>query len=152
MRISELTAWQVRIPLKKAIRHASHTRTSTDNLVVRCVLADGTVGYGEGVPRDYVTGETADSSLALLQQSGLGSQVEDITDFKRAVTWAERIHVAAPPDDERNCANNAARCALELAVLDAFGRHFRQPREGLGYDGSAVAHMWRTLQFPERPL
>ncbi|HZX95342.1 MAG TPA: hypothetical protein VFE90_12555 [Myxococcales bacterium] len=32
------------------------------------------------------------------------------------------------------------------------GRHFRQPREGLGYDGSPVAHMWRTLQFPKRPL
>ena len=32
------------------------------------------------------------------------------------------------------------------------GRHFRQPREGLGYDGSAVAHMWRTIANPGRPL
>jgi len=27
---------------------------------------DGTVGYGEGVPREYVTGETAESAYAAL--------------------------------------------------------------------------------------
>jgi hypothetical protein len=31
---------------------------------------------------------------------------------------------------------------------DVVGRLFRQPEEGLGYDGSPVAHMWRTLIFP----
>jgi len=35
---------------------------------------------------------------------------------------------------------------------DIVGRHFRQPREGLGQDGSAVAHMWRTIANPARPL
>lgn len=35
---------------------------------------------------------------------------------------------------------------------DIVGRHFRQPREGLGNDGSAVAHMWRTLIDPGKPL
>ena len=36
--------------------------------------------------------------------------------------------------------------------LDLIGRHFRQPREGLGNDGSAVAHMWRTMANPDTPL
>ena len=31
---------------------------------------------------------------------------------------------------------------------DVVGRHFRQPREGLGFDGSPVAHMWRTMIWP----
>ena len=31
----ELTAHQVRIPLRRPIRHASHRRTETDNVVVR---------------------------------------------------------------------------------------------------------------------
>ena len=44
-----------------------------------------------------------------------------------------------------------AKASLEPFV-DIVGRHFRQPREGLGYDGSPVAHMWRTIQFPGRPL
>ena len=35
---------------------------------------------------------------------------------------------------------------------DIIGRHFRQPKEGLGNDASATAHMWRTLIDPSKPL
>ena len=35
---------------------------------------------------------------------------------------------------------------------DVVGRHFKQPKEGLGYDGSPVAHMWRTIISPNRFL
>ena len=35
---------------------------------------------------------------------------------------------------------------------DIVGRHFRQPREGLGNDGSPVAHMWRAIVRPDSPL
>ena len=35
---------------------------------------------------------------------------------------------------------------------DIIGRHFRQPREGLGYDNSPVAHMWRSIAMPDHPL
>ncbi|MFB7496442.1 hypothetical protein ACFC09_17445 [Streptomyces sp. NPDC056161] len=35
---------------------------------------------------------------------------------------------------------------------DIVGRHFRQPREGLGFDGSPVAHMWRTMIWPNNFL
>src|SRR4051812_27372934 len=28
---------------------------------------------------------------------------------------------------------------------DIIGRHFREPEEGLGFDGSPTAHMWRTM-------
>src|SRR5947209_3197015 len=124
LKVVELTALHVAIPLKRAIRHASHTRTSTDNLIVRCVLADGTEGYGEGVPRDYVTGETLDSSIQLLKQSDLPNQVEDCQSFLQAVDLAERLKMAPVPGDVRGCNGNAARCALELAILDAFGRHY----------------------------
>lgn len=31
---------------------------------------------------------------------------------------------------------------------DIVGRNFRQPAEGLGFDGSPVAHMWRTMIWP----
>jgi len=36
--------------------------------------------------------------------------------------------------------------------IDIIGRQFKQPKEGLGYDNSPVAHMWRTIMFPDRPL
>ena len=32
------------------------------------------------------------------------------------------------------------------------GRHFRQPTEGLGFDSSPVAHMWRTMIWPNNFL
>jgi hypothetical protein len=32
--------------------------------------------------------------------------------------------------------------------IDILGRHFRQPEEGLGFDGSPAAHMWRTMIWP----
>lgn len=35
---------------------------------------------------------------------------------------------------------------------EVIGRHFRQPAEGLGYDNSPVAHMWRTIANPDAPL
>jgi muconate cycloisomerase len=127
MRVAELTAYHVRIPLRKAIRHASHSRTETDNVLVYCALADGTEGFGEGVPREYVTGETIDSALDLLRNSDIASQLEVCRDFARAVAVAERIKLAPVPGDDRACQGNAARCAVELAVLDAYGRAFGEP-------------------------
>jgi hypothetical protein len=44
-----------------------------------------------------------------------------------------------------------AKVSLE-PFLDIMGRHFKQPKEGLGFDGSPVAHMWRTMMFPNNPL
>ena len=35
---------------------------------------------------------------------------------------------------------------------DLIGRHFRQPKEGLGFDNSPVAHMWRTMIWPRNSL
>ena len=35
---------------------------------------------------------------------------------------------------------------------DMVGRNFRQPAEGLGFDGSPVAHMWRTMIWPNNFL
>jgi len=36
--------------------------------------------------------------------------------------------------------------------LDIIGRNFKQPKEGLGFDNSPVAHMWRTIARPDSPL
>ena len=35
---------------------------------------------------------------------------------------------------------------------DVIGRHFRQPKEGLGFDNSPAAHMWRTMIWPRNSL
>ena len=35
---------------------------------------------------------------------------------------------------------------------DIIGRNFKQPKEGLGFDGSPVAHMWRSMIWPNNFL
>jgi muconate cycloisomerase len=126
MRVVDLTAYHVRIPLRRPVRHASFSRTDTDNLILRCLLEDGTEGFGEGVPREYVTGETVDSAMALLAQGDLGQQLHPCRDFPAVVSLAENLRLPAIPGDDRNCGGNAARCALELALLDAYGKCFGQ--------------------------
>jgi hypothetical protein len=43
--------------------------------------------------------------------------------------------------------------AVDFAEFDDLvRRHFRQPAEGLGFDGSPVAHMWRTMIWPNNFL
>jgi hypothetical protein len=44
-----------------------------------------------------------------------------------------------------------AKVSLE-PFLEIMGRHFKQPKEGLGMDGSPTAHMWRTMMYPNNPL
>ena len=74
MTISSLTLYKVAVPLKRVVRHASFERTESENLIVRVTLSDGTTGYGEGVPRSYVTGETVDSTFSGSRGRRLGAR------------------------------------------------------------------------------
>lgn len=127
MRLARLTAYHVRIPLKHKVRHASHSREDTDSLVVRCELDNGAVGWGEGLPRPYVTGETIDNVWNLLTESDLARQLaEPFDNLADAIKLTERIALKAAgrgcPFVERGCFGNSARCAIELGLLDAAAR------------------------------
>lgn len=128
MRIVELTAYLVRIPLKTRVKHASHTRDQTDSIVVHCQLDTGTVGWGEGLPRSYVTGETIDVAFDLLRRTALKQQLGDeFSDLRSAIAMCERFELHRPQPDPRNCYGNSIRCAVELAVLDAACRQLGVP-------------------------
>jgi muconate cycloisomerase len=74
-----------------------------------------------------VTGETVDSAISVLKASNLGTGFTRVANFADVSTFAERLSLAAVPNDDRGIRGNAARCALELAVLDAYCRHFSEP-------------------------
>lgn len=123
--VRALDLFHVRVPLRKPIRHASFERSESDNLVVRVTLADGTVGFGEGVPRPYVTGETIESTFASLAGFDLpGAIGPPPADFRAAAAAVRDLGLPETAADPRGMAGNSARCALELALLDAFGRAF----------------------------
>ena len=127
MSICRLTLMKVAVPLKKVVRHASFERSVSENLIVRVQLSDGIVGYGEGVPCAYVTGETLESAFAALEAQDSARVVGRPIDFASAVTRTESLTLPEIERDPRGMGGNAARCALELAILDAYGRRFGEP-------------------------
>lgn len=124
MKVRRFELHHVRVPLRGKIKHASRERRSSDSLIARCVLEDGKDGYGEAVPREYVTGETIDSCFEQLRQSSLLAQPPACNSFAEAITSIEAVRLADAPLGTRDCFGNAARCAIELAALDAFGKYF----------------------------
>jgi muconate cycloisomerase len=126
-RIRRIELLRVRVPLRRQIKHASHSRETSENLVVRVELAAGQVGHGEGVPRPYVTGETIESAFAALSRQDWGRIVGQPRDFEEAVRVLEALSLPEIEEDPRGMAGNAARCALEIALLDAFGQAFSEP-------------------------
>jgi L-Ala-D/L-Glu epimerase len=129
MPIVELTAWRVLLPLKRRVTHASAERDSSENLVVCCRLDDGILGYGEGVPRPYVTGETPEGALAAFAATDWAGQLagHEPTGWSDAIALCRRIAPAIEGNDPRGIAGNALRAAVELSVLDAWGQRFREP-------------------------
>lgn len=124
MRIVQLTAFQIPVRLRKPVRHASHTRLDNETLIVRCQLSDGSTGWGEGLPRTYVTGESIESVWRHLQQTDFAglAEVQFATPLEAASVLDSFRLAAVDPDPEisiRECFGNSVRCAIELAVLDA---------------------------------
>lgn len=67
MRVRSLVVYRVRVPFRTVFSHARASRAETDNVVVEAVTDAGVRGFGEGVPREYVTGETPASAIDYLR-------------------------------------------------------------------------------------
>jgi muconate cycloisomerase len=147
MRIRQLTAYVVLLPFKRRFSHASATRQESENVLVRCELADGTCGWGEGLPRSYVTGETPAGCLEQLAKTPTGDQLgDDCATWPDVLRMCERFTPVADRDDPRGCHGNALRCAVELSILDAYGRLLGEPV-------SAVTSHYepaRAIQMPQK--
>ena len=119
-----LDLFHVALPLRKSIRHASHERAASDSLVSRVTLDDGSIGFGEGVPRSYVTGETIETAIEALTALDVAAQLGNPRDFAEAVGRIADLRVPSIDDDPRGMFGNAARAALEIALVDAYGHAF----------------------------
>jgi L-Ala-D/L-Glu epimerase len=105
----KLEVWTYEIPMRIRFEHARAGRSTSTGILVRLELSDGSAGWGEGIPRDYVTGETIESAVKIIRK-----------------VYADRLLAAAPltesPVEADGVVYNAAWCACELAYLDATGR------------------------------
>ena len=107
----------VSIPFKNSFSHALKTRTESGSIFLSLRLEDGTVGYGESLPREYVTGETPESVIYAL---------EDV--LKKKLLGASLVSYGDMSGflNDIKLSGGAARCALELALLDVYGKHFKE--------------------------
>jgi L-alanine-DL-glutamate epimerase-like enolase superfamily enzyme len=128
MRVRQLTAYVLRVQLRKPFRHASAVRNYSDNILIRAELADGTTGWGEGVPRDYVTGETAEGAIEQLLVTPVSEQfAAGASNWTEAIQLCERFEPAAVVEDPRGSYGNSLRAAVELSLIDAYGKLFGEP-------------------------
>jgi len=116
----------VKIPFKEPFVHSLASRQYAENVIVEIETDKGILGYGECVPREYVTGETIESVISHLSRfwaplvwgQDWATPVE-LTLFLK--TCGETIFASFGIEEEKM---PAARCAFELALLDAAGKSF----------------------------
>jgi muconate cycloisomerase len=111
------------------VKHYLAERSFSDNMIVKVITDSGVAGYGEGIARKYVTGETTTGSLNFLRTR----LIPEINGF-RAHGPEDLLNAVAALVSESNRARSpAACCALELAILDAAGKSWgRSVAELLG--------------------
>lgn len=123
MKLRSLRVGRFPVPFKFAFKHASARRAAAENVIVVVESANGLQGIGEGCPRSYVTGETAESAFAFLQthRDALLAEVSGLDDLRRWIANHEA-------EIDRN---PAAFCAVELALLDLFAKGAGRSAESL---------------------
>lgn len=103
----QLDIYRMSIPMR-SFDHAAATRTAAESIITQLRYDDGFVGYGETLPRDYVTGETLQS---------VPDDIATIWDLCRAGDLLSPTgNVPDLPTIGGRCAN-AAACAIEVASL-----------------------------------
>jgi L-Ala-D/L-Glu epimerase len=123
MLIKKVDIWHLNCRFQYPFKHKLATHTASENLVVRLTTDQGICGYGEGIPRDFVTGESLGASLTFLKED-LGSAV-----LRIPINSPKSLFPSLTLLQEKWASNTSpgAFCALEMALLDAAGRTWEQP-------------------------
>jgi len=120
--IEAVTLYRLRIPFHQTFRHSLYSREESDAVIVKITDSDGRSGFGESLPRSYVTGETTESMIARIR----GHLAHRIFSQSFAPGWESLEYLqSVMPEWTRTeqgqkgvLAWNAAFCAVELALLD----------------------------------
>lgn len=122
-RINTIEFCELRIPFNVRFSHAAFSRKTTQSLLVRITTSNGLTGYGEGCPREYVTGESISSAKKFvnINKKYVIDNVFDLNSLKAVVNKLEN----------QIDKNPAAWCALELAVLDVLAQNEKSSVESL---------------------
>ena len=70
LQISAIRLYQTEIPFQLSFNHATQQRAAVTGIVLQFTSACGRHGFGEVLPRAYVSGETDASVVAALARRG----------------------------------------------------------------------------------
>ncbi|HIF34431.1 MAG: enolase C-terminal domain-like protein [Pirellulaceae bacterium] len=102
---------KVRIPFRFSYGHAKKRHSELEAIIVIATDSDGVQGYGEAVPRTYVTGETCESILHIAPT--LARQALAGGEDQAAVQHCLGEIANQPSDTVPSC----ALCAIDTALL-----------------------------------
>ncbi|MFO7849804.1 MAG: dipeptide epimerase [Spirochaetia bacterium] len=114
MKIRELKAEKVDFELSRPYSISYFSVDTVENVIVKILTEAGETGFGCAAPMELVTGETADSCLAVLESE----RVLDILKDAEAAQVYALIEELAP----LLSSNPAAGAALEMALFDLLGK------------------------------
>lgn len=109
-----LEVYRTAIPMR-GFEHAAASRNVAESIVTRLEFADGLVGYGQTLPRPYVTGETIDSVIADISKTiwGACKRIE-FGSWNDPSFWDAMKSIPSVASDR--CIN-AAACAVDIACM-----------------------------------
>ena len=112
------------LPFRIGFKHSAAERKRSESLFLRCLLDDGTTGWGESLPRAYVTGESRDSAFDLLAGDILPALIgRSFGGVPEVEQFLAECDGRAPAGlVSRTTPQSAAWCPVDLALLDAFSR------------------------------
>ncbi|MBN2051095.1 MAG: dipeptide epimerase [Spirochaetales bacterium] len=119
MKIEDLRAVMLDVPLKKAYSIASRDIRSARLVLLEIRTKEGVYGYGSAAPCREVTGESPEDSLRELNSDGL----------KTLLIGRDPISFLSLSDELAGVLPDvpAARAAVEIALLDCVGKHLGMP-------------------------
>ena len=125
MRIVGCKLRETHIPFKVEFAHATKTRSSVDGIIFEVITDSSVSGYGEALPRQYVTGETNQSVLTRMKNIIVPDLLgQEFNSFSYLVEWLRTFHMRYS-DLQANELN--VKTLAELALLDAYGRTRNKP-------------------------
>ena len=122
MRLVSAALYALDVPFVEAFRHSLRERTSGDSIVIRVRDEAGNEGFGEGVPRPYVTGESTEfmwEHLPRLWSAAASRPLPPLDGPDVLAAVADWIPALPAPGI---LADNASRAGLETAALDCLLR------------------------------
>ena len=117
MQIDKINIFKIELPFKGNFSISRVKGFSSTTIVVEVIADQGSLkGYGEGLPVEFVTGETALTTIrnisTLTREKLFPWNLEDVTQIWHFVDSLSK-----------GMEQNAAICALEMALLDLLGRY-----------------------------